>query len=174
MTALEANQEAEDDLMEGTAVYATTRTLELMKEGGYKPLMSQADDPWFGGFAQAGAYFDKEIKALAEARGDSMEAKSKCYPYGNFQALLLSRLFPGWQDGFFQSGKLLAADLLERLGAGGGAPAEGGSALADRYPWPTCATSTPKSFASATGPGCACSAVSDGPISSTSSRRANT
>ncbi len=134
MTALEANQEAEDDLMEGTAVYATTRTLELMKEGGYKPLIGRADDPWFGGFAQAGAYFDKEIKALAEARGESMEAKSKCYPYGNFQALLLSRFFPGWQDGFFQSGKLLAADLLERLGSEGGVPAEGGSALADRYP----------------------------------------
>ncbi|MCX6559075.1 MAG: hypothetical protein NTZ26_01045 [Candidatus Aminicenantes bacterium] len=134
MTALEANQESEDDLIEGTAVYSTTRTLELMKEGGYKPLVGKADDPWFAGFANAGAYFDKEIKALIEARGKSMEAKTKCYQYGSFQALLLSRLFPGWQVGFFQSQKLLAGDLLTRLGLSDEDLAAAGEGLKDRYP----------------------------------------
>jgi hypothetical protein len=136
MTPLEANQESEDDLMEGTATYSTTRTLELMKEGGYKPLIGGSDDPWYFGFAGAAAYFDKEIKDLVEARGASMEAKSKCYQYGNFQALVLSRLFPGWQDGFFQGGKLLSGDLAERLGLGDDALAGAGATLADRYPLP--------------------------------------
>ncbi|MDH5468881.1 MAG: hypothetical protein OEY25_15825, partial [Candidatus Aminicenantes bacterium] len=46
---MERNQESEDDLMEGTAVYSETMALQLMKEG-YKSLISKENDPYFFGF----------------------------------------------------------------------------------------------------------------------------
>ncbi len=132
MTELEANQESEDDLMEGTAVYSTTRTLELMK-AGYKPLIGKAEDPFFFGFADVAPYIDKEIRALEIGRSDSMEAKMKCYQYGCVQALLLSRFFPGWQDGFFQGQKFLDALLRDKMGLSDADLAAAAAGFKDRY-----------------------------------------
>jgi len=133
MTELERNQESEDDLMEGTAVYSTTMTLELMK-AGYKPAIGKADDPFFFGFSDVGPYIGKELEALRTGRPDSMEAKMKCYQYGCFQALLLTRLFPGWQEGFFQGKTFLDLKLQEKLGLSAEDVTAGAERLKTRYP----------------------------------------
>ena len=133
MTELERNQESEDDLMEGTAVYSTTMTLELMKSG-YKPMIGKSDDPFFFGFSNVKPYIEKELEALRFGRSDSMEARGKCYQYGCFQALLLTRLFPGWQEGFFQGKTLLDLKLQEKLGFSAEDLEAGAEKLKTRYP----------------------------------------
>jgi len=133
MTELEQNQESEEDLMEGTAVYSTTMTLELMKSG-YKPAIGKTDDPFFFGFSDAAALIEKELETLRTARADSMDARMKCYPYGCFQALLLTRLFPGWQEGFFQAKTLLDLKLQEKLGLSDKDLAAAPERLKERYP----------------------------------------
>ncbi len=133
MTEEERNQESEDDLMEGTAVYAETMALELIKQG-YEPVIGPGDDPSYRGFRDVDRYLRAKLEMLKNNRVLTMDSRGKCYPYGCFQALLLSRLFPGWQSGFFQEGRFLGKVLEERLGL---APADlraRAAGLKDRYP----------------------------------------
>lgn len=133
MTEAERNQESEDDLMEGTAVDAETMALELMKTG-FKPLISAGDDPSYGGFRDPDRYLKDKLDMLKNSRTVTMDSRGKCYPYGCFQALLLTRLFPGWQATFFQSGKFLDQVLQERLGLTEADIQRVASGLKDRYP----------------------------------------
>lgn len=110
----ERNQESEDDLMEGTAVYSETMALQLMKKG-YKPLISKENDPYFFGFRYVDEMLEQKLEFLREQRKISLDSRGKCYPYGCFQALLLSRFFPGWQENFFKEQKLLDQFLSENL-----------------------------------------------------------
>ncbi len=114
MTELEQNQESEDELMEGTAVYAETRLLQLLKEG-YSPRLTVQDDPFFLGFRDLDFFLSEKSDRLKESGLGSLEARGKCYAYGSFQALLLTRLFPGWQKDFFQKGRLLTDDITKAL-----------------------------------------------------------
>jgi len=113
----EQNQESEDDLMEGTAVYSETMALQLMKKG-YTPFISIEDDPYFFGFQYADEMLKQKLEYLREQRKVSLDSRGKCYPYGCFQALLLSRFFPGWQENFFKEQKLLDQYLSENLVVG--------------------------------------------------------
>ncbi len=133
MTASEQNQESEDDLMEGTAVYAETMALELIKQG-YTPQIGPGDDPSFRGFRDVGRYLRDKLDLLKKNRSLTMDSRGKCYPFGCFQALFLTRFFPGWQAAFFQDGKFLDKVLEESLGL---APADKealAAGLKDRYP----------------------------------------
>jgi len=133
MTELEKNQEAEDDIQEGTAVYSEIRTLELLKTG-YAPLLTAKDDPWYFGFGNAEAFLTERLNNLRGARANAFEAKGKCYPYGGFQAVLLSRHFPGWQEGFFQKGLTLEQVLKDRLKLAEGEMKTAAGRFATRYP----------------------------------------
>jgi hypothetical protein len=133
LTKDEQNQEAEDDLMEGTAVYSEARALELMQTG-YRPLLTAAADPFFKGFAQIGAYLKEKLTALKNSRVESMDARMKCYHYGCFQSLLLARLFPSWQDDFFAQEKFLDQVLTEKLGLNRPALEKIAATLPARYP----------------------------------------
>ncbi len=110
----EQNQESEDDLMEGTAVYSETMALQLMKEG-YTPFISKEDDPYFFLFQYADEMLEQKLDYLREQRKISLDGRGKCYPFGCFQALLLSRFFPDWQKNFFKEQKLLDRFLSESL-----------------------------------------------------------
>jgi hypothetical protein len=110
----EQNQESEDDLMEGTAVYSETMALQLMKEG-YTPFISKEDDPYFFRFQYANEMLEQKLDYLREQRKTSLDSRGKCYPYGCFQALLLSRFFPDWQENFFKEQKLLDQFLSKSL-----------------------------------------------------------
>ena len=133
MTELEQNQESEDDLMEGTAVYAETMALELIKQG-YGPLMTSGDDPAFNGFRDVDRYIKEKLDMLKNSRSVTMDSRGKCYPFGCFQALLLTRLFPGWQATFFQDGKFLDQVLEARLGLTEAEKQTVALGLRDRYP----------------------------------------
>jgi hypothetical protein len=133
MTETEQNQESEDELMEGTAVYAETMALELIKQG-YKPRIGPGDDPSFRGFRDVDRYLRDKLDMLKKSRSQTMDSRGKCYPFGCFEALLLTRLFPGWPATFFQDGKFLDKVLEERLGL---TPADRealATGLKDRYP----------------------------------------
>jgi hypothetical protein len=133
MTEEEQNQESEDDLMEGTAVYAETMALELIKQG-YKPLMTDRDDPFFHGFRDVDRLLRDKLEMLKSSRSVTMDSRGKCYPVGCFQALLLTRLFPGWQGTFFKDAKLLDQVLTERLGMTEAEKTTVAAGLKDRYP----------------------------------------
>jgi hypothetical protein len=133
MTEEERNQESEDDLMEGTAVYAETMALELIKQG-YEPAIEPGDDPSFRSFRDVDRYLRSKLDMLKNNRSLTMDSRGKCYPYGCFQALLLTRLFPGWQAGFFRDGKFLDQVLEERLGLAPADLAALAAGLKDRYP----------------------------------------
>jgi hypothetical protein len=107
--------------------------LELMK-AGYNPRLTAADDPWFRGFADIDLYLNAKLESLRVSRSDSMDVRMKCYPFGCFQALLLSRLFPGWQAGFFEKGMFLDQALAGSLGLSAADREEIARGLPDRYP----------------------------------------
>lgn len=111
---IERNQESEDDLMEGTAVYSETMALNLIREG-YTPAINKEDDPNFLGFKYVDDLIEDKIDYLREQSRNVLDCRGKCYPYGCFQALMLSRLFPDWQENFFQDKKLLDLALAEKL-----------------------------------------------------------
>jgi len=134
MTRGEANEEATDDIREGTAVFAETIVLELMKTG-FKPNLSAKDDPYYFGFQNASSFLRERIEDLRRRQKDVLDVRNKCYPYGCFQALLLGRLYPGWQEGFFKSGKFLDQILREKLGfEDSGSDEQAVAALRARYP----------------------------------------
>ena len=133
LTEAEQNQESEDDLMEGTAVYAEAMTLELMKKG-YKPQLAQSEDPYFLGFKNIDYYLKLKLDSLKSSRAEGMDARMKCYAFGCFQALLLTRYFPGWQTDFFQKKKFMDQALNESLGLTKEEKEKIAEGLKDRYP----------------------------------------
>ena len=115
MTGIQSKQEGDDDLMEGTAVYAEIRTLELLKDG-YQPTLLPDEDPAYNGFRDTDGLLKKEFSdRLEKDAEDLLEAKMKCYQYGCAQALLLQRYFPGWQDSVMKVPRNLFEELQKRL-----------------------------------------------------------
>lgn len=110
----QVSQESEEDFMEGTAVYAETMTLELLKTG-YQPLITQQDDPSFSGFKPIDLLWQRKIEDLVKTRSETMISRPKCYSYGNFQALLLTRFVPGWQKKVQQDKQILDQILSQYL-----------------------------------------------------------
>jgi hypothetical protein len=102
----QASQESDEDFMEGTAVYAETMTLELLKKG-YQPLITKKDDLSFSGFKHSDLLLKRKIEDLKNTRSETMISRPKCYSYGNFQALLLNRFVPGWQKKIQQNKQTL-------------------------------------------------------------------
>ncbi len=134
MTAAEANQESEEELMEGTATFAEARVLEQLRAGYSYAIPESSPDPYFHGFARADLFLEAELQKLRQVRRNSLEARMRSYSYGAFQALLLTRLYPAWRDGFLQSGKLMDQVLRERLAPSEAELAAAGKRLEDRYP----------------------------------------
>ena len=114
MTGQQAKEESSDDVREGTAVYSEVRTLEALRDG-FKPGLSAADDPFYGGFKDIDGLFRAYTEKLKGSSEDIFDSKGKCYNYGCFQALLLQRYFPGWQEPFAREPRLLDEELGRRL-----------------------------------------------------------
>ncbi len=115
MTEQEGLQESEDEVGEGTATYSEARVAEQLKAGYSSNLPGAAEDPFFRGFKDAGAFLDAKLEMLRANRAETLQAHSRCYSFGCFEALLLTRLFPGWQAGFLESGKFLDTMIREKL-----------------------------------------------------------
>jgi len=103
-----------DELMEGTAVYTSVRLSEILKQG-YKTKIDPSQDPYFSGFQNAGFFIEGYQKRLKAAAEEIFDAKGKCYEYGCYQALLLQRLYPGWQKVFSEKQTTLDKELADRV-----------------------------------------------------------
>jgi hypothetical protein len=134
MTDLERNQESENEVWEGTAVYAETMTLRLIRREGYEPFMGPNDDPFYYGFEDAEAFLEERLEALRRDRTRTLDTRGNLYRFGCFQALLLSRLFPGWREDFFEDGRFLDSTIAEKLAFPEEAAEARAKTLAERYP----------------------------------------
>jgi hypothetical protein len=114
MTDRQAGEESSDDVREGTAVYSEVRTLETLRDG-FKPRLSGSDDSFYGGFKDSDGLFRDYAERLKTSAEDLFDTKGKCYTYGSFQALLLQRYFPGWQEPFAREPRLLDEELGKRM-----------------------------------------------------------
>jgi len=107
-------QESSDELSEGTAVYTSMRTLEILG-AGYESKLDLSKDTYYSGFKKA-AYFENgyvdQLKASSEEIYDPI---GKSYDYGCFQALLLERYYPGWQKIFSTEISSLNKELAKRI-----------------------------------------------------------
>lgn len=134
MTELERNQESENEVMEGTAVYTEAMALRLIRDKGYEPLLAADEDPYYFGFEDAELLFEDRVEALRRIRKQTLDSMGKLYRAGCFEALLLSRLFPGWQENFLKDGRFLDAEIGEKLGFTNEATAARAGKLDERYP----------------------------------------
>ena len=98
MTDLQRNEESADDVREGTATYTQLRALEIIKSGDFKPGLTNAEDPYYHGFAEADRIIASYAQRLAKAAAKHEDPKMKCYDYGSVQCALAERLVPGWQQ----------------------------------------------------------------------------
>ncbi|UCH92664.1 MAG: hypothetical protein JSV88_20535, partial [Candidatus Aminicenantes bacterium] len=128
------SQESDEDFMEGTAVYAETMTLELLKKG-YQPIITGKDDPSFSGFKHIDLLLEKKLKELRTSRSQTMVSRLKCYYYGCFQALLLNRFVPGWQGKVQQSHQPLDQVLSQYLNISPEEKTSIQQRLKSRYPY---------------------------------------
>jgi hypothetical protein len=115
MSEVQANQEASGEFAEGTATYAELRTLEALKSGGFTPVLTTQQDPYYSGFRNADPFLRRYPDRLLKAAADVEWPAGKSYTYGCFQALLSDRLFPGWQQSVVAGALFIDKDLGKRL-----------------------------------------------------------
>jgi hypothetical protein len=114
MSEFDARCESGDEVREGTAVYAEVRSLEALT-GGFTPRLTAARDPFYKGFADVGALL-REYWVRLDKRKALTYSYLKGYEYGCYQALMLERLFPGWQKPFSEKAGLLDEELGAQVG----------------------------------------------------------
>ena len=116
MPEFDARCESGDEVREGTAVYAEVRSLEALG-AGFERRLTAAQDPHYKGFADLGGLLHVYWARL-DQRKTQTYSYLKGYEYGCYQALLLERLFPGWQEAFSGKAGLLDEELAARVGPG--------------------------------------------------------
>lgn len=97
LSKLEKISNSSDEFAEGEAVYSEFTILNSIKKG-YKSSLSTDDDPYYNHFADIDSLLNKYIGHLKNSAGNTLEVHEKTYWYGCFEALLLQRYFPGWQN----------------------------------------------------------------------------
>jgi hypothetical protein len=86
-----------DEFCEGEAVYSEFTVLTSIKKG-FTSSVSAADDPDYDHFKDPDSLLNKYFGHLKSSAGNTLEVHEKTYWYGCFEALLLQRYFPGWQN----------------------------------------------------------------------------
>jgi hypothetical protein len=133
MTAQQGNQENFDEFNEGTATYSELRAFEVIKGGGFEPRLK--DDPHYRGFGNVDELLSWFPEELNRSAGRTEDPRSKSYFYGCFEAALLERYFPGWQESVPGKVDSLERELSRRLAV----PEEDWPKLEQRleetYPW---------------------------------------
>jgi hypothetical protein len=113
------NEESSDEVREGTAVYSEVRTLEILKneiaKGTFKAALTSEEDPYYGQFKEIDPLIENYVKKLEESSTQSYDTLMQRYNYGCFQALLLQRLFPGWQEPFSEEATFLDEEISKRI-----------------------------------------------------------
>lgn len=114
MTDMQQKQESSDDVREGTAVYSEVMALKSIR-GGFDPALSGEQDPYYNGFKDLDDLMAKYTDQMDESIHEVFDPKMKCYNYGCYQALLLQRLFPGWQEPFATEPRFLDEEIRKRV-----------------------------------------------------------
>lgn len=114
MTDMQQKQESSDDVREGTAVYSEVMALQSIQEG-FRPGMTTEQDPHYKGFKDMDDLMTKYTDRMDESIREVYNPKMKCYNYGCYQALLLQRLFPGWQEPFAKEPRFLDEEIRKNL-----------------------------------------------------------
>lgn len=130
---LEQKQESEWEVIEGSAVFAETMVLQLM-ESGYRAGITSGDDPGFGGFAKRSWFVDYKLKELRKSRADTMDSERKCYDFGNFMALLLTRHVPQWRERVSKENTTLDEIIRAAVGMSGEEQQAVAGRLENQYP----------------------------------------
>ena len=112
---MQQRQECSDEFMEGTAVYTSVRTSEILKKEKYKSHLDLSKFPYYSGFQNADFFIEGYQKSLKAASENVYDAMGKCYEYGCYQALFLQKYFPGWQNAFAEEATNLYKKLTKHL-----------------------------------------------------------
>lgn len=115
MSELQGNQESGGEFAEGTATYAELKTLEALKSGGFTPVLTAQQDPYYSGFRNVDLFLRRYPDRLLKAAADLEWPAGKSYTYGCFQALISDRFFPGWQQSVAAESVFLDQYLAKRL-----------------------------------------------------------
>lgn len=115
MAETEQLQELGEDINEGTARYVEYAALQNI-ETGYIPVITERDDPYFHGFDNLEYYYARRMEYLMFMKNQTLESKMKCYSYGCFQALLLSRFVDGWKQAVGRGNASMYSMIVEFLG----------------------------------------------------------
>jgi hypothetical protein len=108
MSKSEKISNACDEFCEGEAVYSEFTILTSIKKG-FTSSLSTDDDPDYNHFADTDSLLNKYLGHLKSSAGNTLEVHEKTYWYGCFEALLLQRYFPGWQN------EIEKGDLLDQI-----------------------------------------------------------
>jgi hypothetical protein len=114
MTDMQQKQESSDDVREGTAVYSEVMALQSIQEG-FQPGLTAEQDPYYSGFQDMDDLMAKYTDRMDESIREVYNPKMKCYNYGCYQALLLQRLFPGWQEPFAKEARFLDEEIRKKV-----------------------------------------------------------
>jgi hypothetical protein len=114
MTDMQQKEESSDDVREGTAVYSEVMALKSIQEG-FHPGLSEEQDPYYSGFQDMDDLMAKYTNRMDESIHEVYDPKMKCYNYGCYQALLLQRLFPGWQEPFAEEPRYLDEEIRKKI-----------------------------------------------------------
>jgi hypothetical protein len=113
MSEFDRRCESADEVREGTAVYSEVRSLELLR-AGFSPELTAARDPYYGGFKDIDSLLQRYRERLRKKKAQTY-SYLKCYEYGCYEALLLERLFPGWQAAFSEKPHFLDEEIVKRI-----------------------------------------------------------
>jgi hypothetical protein len=114
MAEFDKRCESGDEVREGTAVYSEVRSLEVLR-AAFSPQLTPAQDPYYGGFRDIDSLVRKYSLRLHQRKTQTY-SYLKGYEYGCYQALLLERLFPGWQAPFSEKPHFLDEEIARRIG----------------------------------------------------------
>jgi hypothetical protein len=114
MTDMQQKMESSDDIREGTAVYSEVMALQSIQKG-FRPDLTVEQDPYYNGFKDMDVLMAKYTDRMDESIEEVYNPKMKCYNYGCYQALLLQRLFPGWQEPFAKEPRFLDEEIHKNV-----------------------------------------------------------
>ncbi|MBG0860098.1 MAG: hypothetical protein IQL11_11375, partial [Bacteroidales bacterium] len=93
----ERNSYSCDEFREGEATYSEVVVLQSVREG-FKSSLAASVDNGYTHFADPGEFLSRYSRNLKSSAINTLDIYDKNYWFGCFEALLLQRYYPGWQQ----------------------------------------------------------------------------
>jgi|WetSurMetagenome_2_1015567.scaffolds.fasta_scaffold01748_13 hypothetical protein len=95
----EKKSNACDEFCEGVAVYSEYKILSGIRiRNGFRSSLAKGNDIYYNYFKDVDSLLNIYVSNLKNSTGNTLEVHEKTYWYGLFEALLLQRYFPTWQN----------------------------------------------------------------------------